>query len=129
MENLISKELLSEVLEIEIIDFDIVNKNNVRINLLRHEKNPLNDELKLSGVPFGSKGAINIYELAHKCKEWALDKGYMIKSQILLNGQGHSVIQKKENDTQTMGWCADTEYKAIFKATQYIYDNEATDER
>ena len=112
---MINQKILSEVLGIKVIDFDIVN-NNIRINLLRHEKCPLYDELHLSGVTFGSKEEINIYELANKCKEWLFDSGV---DYTIWRTHNHRFYSEKYHlDIES-----DTEIEAIFKATQYVYDN------
>lgn len=61
---MISKKLLSEVLEYEVEWFDIEdNKLSFRFT-------------------FSEEGFINIYELAHKCKEWAFTKGYYLSSYV-----------------------------------------------
>lgn len=66
MENLISKELLSEVLEINNINLILANEN----------------EINYTQYASMSRGTIdnyiNIYELSHKCKEYLLDEGYYI---------------------------------------------------
>ena len=62
------KELLSEVLEVNICYFAI------RQNEVIYTYDDCDD-------------TINIYELAHKCKEWALSKGYQFKVYIQTNGE------------------------------------------
>ena len=59
---MISKELLSEVINKNILscEFDIYGNIDYKV---------VND--------YGS--CINIYELSHKFKEWAYNKGYMMK--------------------------------------------------
>lgn len=59
MSNLPSNKLLSEVLDKEILDVEI--KDNLIV-----------------WVALDSTGVINIYELAHKCKEWAYDNNYIL---------------------------------------------------
>lgn len=64
----IIKELLSEVLEVEIIDFNIIgNKLNYIIPNYETE-----EDGDLIYIDLGQN--INIYEFAFKCKEWALKK-------------------------------------------------------
>lgn len=62
----------------------------------------------------------NIYELAHKCKELALDKGYDICS-----GINFAVIQTEEEGIiwNTTIEENESEPEAIFKACQWILDN------
>lgn len=57
----ISKELLSEVLKLNITYTERCNNSIVyKISVYDREEE------------------VNIYELAHKCKEWAFNKGYSI---------------------------------------------------
>lgn len=68
MKTLPSKELLSKVLKKKISDsknFSLCLKKNV-LEYGKVEKYGIHRE------------DINIYELDHKCKEWALSKGYVI---------------------------------------------------
>ena len=70
---MISKELLSEVLKKEIREF-VIEKNELRYIL----KDDINNIPELY--------FINIYELSHKCKEWAFNQGYSyIGNNKLLN--------------------------------------------
>ena len=59
---MISKELLSEVLETKAWDIKI--SNNILICLIGD----------------GSEYRLNIHELAHKCKEWACTYKYLLES-------------------------------------------------
>ena len=61
---MISKELLSEVLEEEVLEIYGFTNSKTRL------------EYKLLSRVDGE--SINIHELAHKCKEYLLDKGYCI---------------------------------------------------
>ena len=67
---------------------------------------------------------INIYEFAFKCKEWALNKGYKIQSQINESNKGHSHITKKNDDCWAKGFFEDTEIEAIIKACNWILELE-----
>lgn len=73
--------------------------------------------------------SINIYELAHKCKEWALSKGYIINSGATTSNDWSSTIYKviKENPyikelSHTWG---QSENEAIFRACQWILDKDS----
>ena len=73
MEEIISKELLSDVLYVRIND--IVNSITTPSNLFGYEiktgcSNHLGDDTEYR--------QINIHELAHKCKDWAYSEGYEI---------------------------------------------------
>lgn len=72
-----SKELLSEVLGVNICYFVI------RQNEVIYTYDDCDD-------------TIDIYELAHKCKEWALSKGYIVDERgvniFLLTSDGIDVV-------------------------------------
>lgn len=111
---MISKELLCKVLELKKID-EIYQEDNL---LYFCESN---------------KG-INIYELAHKCKEWAVSKRYSLYSGYdkLINKYGVYVnlLLLGDDESTIGGWdteiyfIANTEPEAIFKACQYIMENK-----
>ncbi len=73
MEELISKELLSEVLDKEIDSIKI--KDNEIVYAFRVSSYGMT----LHGYTH-DEGSINIYELAHECKEWAFNNGYYLTS-------------------------------------------------
>ena len=104
---MISTELLSEVLDIPISSLRSIKDGNRTI---------------YKGVN------INTYELAHKCKEWANKKGYILSS-ALHNDQGYCEIKKETPERiKSIAWCPvdfNTEVDAIFSACQYILDNQS----
>ena len=69
---MISKELLSGVLDVNV-EYVELGSNRVEFYL----KDP-----QLRGG--GMYDDINIYELAHKCKEWALDNGFVLSSELFV---------------------------------------------
>ena len=109
---MISKELLDEVLKEKVLFIGSINKS-----ILNYE---VYSDFTCDKVAYGE---INIYELAHKCKEWAFNKG------------GIDITSGKRLGLD--GWeclvffgvipcdCyeADTEPEAIFKACQWILEN------
>ena len=111
---MISKELLSEVLK------EKTDKPNM-----------ISDDLLAYGVDDEDYNTellkykeINIYELAHKCKEWALkhiiDKeiqstGCAITSWIISNGKGKARILIIDKS-----FIANTEVEVIIKACEWI---------
>lgn len=124
MNYLISKELLSEVLGHKI--WKILNCN---IGTLRYCIYP-NKRDEPSEYTF----PINIHELAYKCKEWALNKGYR-----LLSGFDEKEYENSPdieyscivNHIYCEGGCRSdnnfnsySEPEAIFKACQWILDNK-----
>ena len=76
--------------------------------------------------------SINIYELAYKCKEWALNIGYSLESitnRSCIMGNNYEYyasvkIHKATNSMIEHNIDEDTETKAIFKACQWILDNK-----
>lgn len=122
---MISKELLSEVLDVEVrVIAGVTSTNELKYN---------NDSI----AQF-----INIYELAHKCKEWAFQQHKMqIGTTYLCDKEkvygkigcrlGHisnnTVNRKIELTWNDRYYCIkifDTEQLAIFSACQWILDNK-----
>jgi len=121
---MISKELYMEVMGLSLVakskymidgvveTFTI--KDNEIIFSIFYESNSLNE------TGLHSSKNINIYELAHKCKEWAMTKertiwsgwDYGVGKFVSMIGE-HGVNELINND-------ADTEPEAIFKACDYI---------
>ena len=103
---MISKELLSEVLSAKVEKFYIdgtVLKYYASVDLI-----------------IGISQSINIYELAHKCKEWAYNKGYVIFSSVQLNGW--AVFIQTDKDGIIVSF-EGIEHEAIFKACEWIRTN------
>ena len=98
----ISKELLSEVL------------NETKV-ILDYEVSIDNTEIHWGHKDIDEDGFISIYELAFKCKEWALSKGIMLVSGYYPNGNiycsTNNILKGTFNESR-----ADTEVKAIIKA-------------
>lgn len=96
--------------------------------MLYHPDSALNRELELANTSYGSKGSINIYELAHKCKEWAFNQSYIMESAYVTKGNFTSSYCKLENHfiypKVKETFHEDTEIKAIFKTCQWILDNK-----
>lgn len=73
--------------------------------------------------------SINIYELAHKCKEWAFEQGYELFSRILSNDHqmtGNCLVIRVESDPETVLKITNgsTEPEAIFLACNWILENK-----
>lgn len=112
---MISKELLSEVLNQNVTS---VYKQQEQYRYTT--SNTSGAWVSGSDVPFP-----NIYELAHKCKEWAFKQGYELFSRILSNDNqmsGNCLVIRVESDPETVLTItnADTEPEAIFKACEWI---------
>lgn len=113
MEN-ISKELLSEVLGEEVTEIK---------GMCEFEKDELEYFIKDTEYSqFYSR--INIYKLAHKCKEWASNKvNYRIMS-YAVEGGGNSSLSKIDEYFTLVRFRENSEAEAIFKACQWILDNK-----
>ena len=107
----LTKELLNEVLEDTVISIWHVNKytNELHYNTTNYPDSSI---------------AINIYELAHKCKEWVYKNGYVIQSgrDVLTESQFIARVMKKSL-VQYDG-IAQSEPEAIFKACQWIMEQK-----
>lgn len=119
MSEIISKELLNEVLgDSEYGEISWCRMTNV----FGKNKNILEYQRKNWLV---EKEQINIHELAHKCKEWALLNGYWVESYIALpNTEGICKIGKIGINNEIHDKIENTEPEAIFKACQWILDNK-----
>jgi len=127
----ISKELLSEVLGITLIgDTDLVVEGVSRIRTY----NRYNDSYVTAGTSLFYErksgcvrfpDTVNIYELTHKCKEWAKGLGYYLVGgcfdgsnyfcSVYRSKEGYEGIPIKVNEeTDT------TEVKAIIKTCEWI---------
>ena len=111
---MISKELLSSVLGLTVVKglelegIVLWYKGIVNIN---------------NQPPYAKELNINIYELAHKCKEWALKHHYKVISKPD-NVPGLWEAYVNLSLTSKHGEVADTEPEAIFKACQWILDKD-----
>ena len=101
---------------------DIINTKLIREVL--NPKHPIedisiyNDNIIIE-CKYGLVIDINIYELSHKCKEWAeINHGYILCS-YKCGSVGNCQIMKLDKF-----FIASTEPEAIFKACQYILDNK-----
>ena len=106
---MISKELLSEVLGYKV---ELVKSNNgTTLYFNKYENGDY----------------INIHELAHKCKEWAVLKGYEIETKLYAIGTeiySSANISYGRNMGKYIDTITTTEPEAIFKACQWILDNK-----
>jgi hypothetical protein len=64
---------------------------------------------------------INIYELAHKCKEWLKNN---VSNSFSGFDNGHRFFCHIENYNIQDRFYEDTEHEAIFKACQWILDTK-----
>ena len=111
---MISKQLLSEVLGVKNLDSDIglcIDKVNVIYGII------INDD----DIDYYS---INIYEFAHKCKEWAYVQGYIINSGRTTSNDWATTVYKVLEFNPYIKEVYHTweiiEPEAIFKATEWV---------
>lgn len=131
MEKIISNELLSEVLGVDVIDTKAIRK-------------VLEYYIDVGGIT--DIRSINIYELAHKCKEWAkkIKFIYMNKGKPLSETSAGLEIRVSVKQLYNDWYGVDivtldsrfrtistlnhktfhTEHEAIFKACQWILENK-----
>ena len=77
----------------------------------------------------GNERTINIYELAHKVKEWALKQGYRIASQLIERGitidigmNGFAVVHTCNREVNKER--EDTELEAVFAAGEWVLNQQ-----
>ena len=116
---MISKELLCEVLMTRTIQMNpIVESNNIVGYLVYGNQN------NISQIRSNHK-QINIYELAHKCKEWVDEEGYT----LLEFGKCVYLIPDDFDDVELYFddykcFSEKTVPEAIFKACQWILESK-----
>jgi len=101
----ISKELLSEVLGFEVSSV-YVAPNDTFVEA----QSEYSDE------------RVNIHELAHKCKEWALINHTFIESGLPYKTRATAAVFNSDEGFLE-GFEADTEPEAIFKACKWLLAN------
>ena len=118
----ISKELLSEVLNLKVVSHSLLNKLNNSFDITY---------MQLKDNPYTRSMPINIYEFAFKCKEWILNQKnkdcFYIADQFSLNIESQMGVIKyfwcvllKNNSRVSPEFKANSEIEAIIKACEYI---------
>lgn len=127
MNEIISKELLSEVLVKKVIK--IYFENEEGDDFLRENEISYTYIEDMQGMGcIEHEIAINIYELAHKCKEWAFHKGYdIIETDFMISIRKKSdryslKVYEYTEEEQNEQNVFKPEY--TFKACQWILDNK-----
>ena len=118
MNDVISKELLREVFGYKV---EYVEECEHRDNIIGIWNN-------INSTPIKE---LNIYELAHKCKEWAYKKGYILMSTIRTNSSlaicEFSKSGKHDYEDELYNnFRAHTEHEAVFLACKWILENNTT---
>ena len=125
MEAIISKELLSEILDKKAVVDDISNIE-LKENTITFIEDYWDED---EGSGFYRNHTTNIYELAHKCKEWALSKGYILMSKPRTSSSFATCVFCKNGkcdyeDDLWNDFRAGTEPEAIFKACEWILNQK-----
>ena len=123
---MISKELLSEVLKDKLKEEYNGSYDFICNGVVNLERNEVSSTLGFydSELDF----FINIYELAYKCKEWALRKNYILASEsntyggicnMSISSMDVDVFYNIQSTTR-----ANTEVEAVIKACEWILNNK-----
>ena len=118
---IISKELLNEVLDERVTNISEIDEHNN----LHYTFSTFNGQYADNDYD-----SINIYELANKCKEWAFDKKYDFEVIRIKREKDygkvfiriHTIHTNKVNGKEFYPF--NEEPEAIFKACQWILDNK-----
>ena len=115
---MISRELLSEVLGTKTIQMNPILENNNMVGYLVYGSQDTITQIR------SNHKQINIYELAHKCKEWALSQGYYFELNICLSVV-HLKLWKEVGITKLFkSFKGIKEIEVYYKACQWILDNK-----
>ena len=111
---MISKELLEAVLEFKVMNF-YVAWNYLHYSLIGCRAIDDCEEYEET---------INIYELAHKCKEWVSKQGYTFCTfgqctYLIHDSEDHDTIY---NMFERQSFYGNSEPEAIFKASEWVFE-------
>ena len=110
----------------EVIFYKEKYKDQTEITRLVPNKNYIEYTSEVTGNPYNyiTHDTINIYELAHKCKEWARDNDFFLRSFYDYEGAFCYISASEwtdKIDIPKTGFSSDTELEAIFKACIWIF--------
>ena len=106
---MISNKLLSKVLGKNCGNIHFLVRSNTIMYTIQNDV----DMLIKNGIE------INIYELAHKCKEWAYTKGFRLQAQKYKNMDYSCIIDEMNIEFHPAKY-ATTEPESVFKACEFI---------
>lgn len=120
----INPDFKSDVFKDGIIETFELENNTLKVCIFSESNN-----INCKGTGLYTPYNINIYQLAHKCKEWALSKGYILMSSPRTSSSFATCEFCKNGkcdyeDDLWNDFRADTEPEAIFKACQWILNNK-----
>ena len=118
---MINKYMLKEVLF-----YKEKYKDQAEITQLALNKHYIEYTSNVAGNPYNyiTHDKINVYELAHLCKEWAISKGFITHS--VRNLKEYVVYLSGDFREPSDDFRCNSEPEAIFKACQWILDNVKT---
>lgn len=114
----------------EVLFYKEKYKDQIEITRLVPNKNYIEYTLVVTGNPYNyiTHDKISVYELAHKCKEWAYSQGYIISSGLTpvlgVNKDGWAEVFSSSTplDGKLHTFKQLSEPKAIFKACQWLLE-------
>ena len=71
------------------------------------------------------RSEIDIHRVAHKCKEWALSKNYILQSSIEIDCGYCEISYIILNQVKKVLITAESEPEAVFKACEWILDKDS----
>ena len=127
---MITKYILKEVLF-----YKEKYKDQIEITRLVSNKNYIEYTSEVTGNPYNyiTHDKINVYELAHKCKEWALNKGYYLRAEQGFNYKDNLqwtafLNTNMDDGADYVDYWNNTEPEAIFKACEWILKQKENNE-
>lgn len=114
----------------EVLFYKEKYKDQIEITRLVPNKNYIEYTSEVTGNPYNyiTHDKISVYELAHKCKEWAYSQGYIISSGLTpvlgVNKDGWAEVFSSSTplDGKLHTFKQLSEPKAIFKACQWLLE-------
>lgn len=114
---MISKELLSEVLDYDVDKYTIVSSTEItQIRIWKKDAETWDYR------------SYDIHYLAHKCKEWIINKGYVLKLCYVLENDTRelcfietTLLKSNQYSSDYYDMDSKTEVEAVIKACEWIY--------
>ena len=111
----------------EVLFYKEKYKDQTEISRLVPNEHYIEYTYEVTGNPYNyiTHDKINIYELAHKCKEWARDNEFFLRSFYDYEGAFCYIsapVWANKIDIIKTGFCSDTEPEAIFRASEWILE-------
>ena len=113
----------------EVLFYKEKYKDQTEITKLIINGNYIEYTSEVSGNPYNyiTHDKINIYELAHRCKERARDNEFFLRSFYDYEGAFCYIsapVWADKIEIPKTGFCSNTEPEAIFKACEWLLNNK-----